>query len=39
LHIFKMAANETNNVLPHKCISNKYENVVSDSSEYIFIRL
>jgi len=47
LHIFKMAANETNNVLltvmvdfiPYKCISNKYKNWVSESSEYIFIRL
>jgi len=24
---------------PYKCISNKYENKVSESSEYIFIRL
>jgi len=47
LHIFKMAANETNNVgyywlcmvdfIPYKCISNKQDNGVFESSEYNYL--
>jgi len=48
LHILKMAASETFNAYyyvlmvdfaPYKCISNRWENGVSESNERIFIHL